>query len=197
MSIPTVPSMSFSDAARQVWWYPVVRGLVAVVVGVIVMANPTASVLFLVRVVGVFVAIDGIVGVVDGIRLRRVAGGGSGWRVTIGVLGLLAGVVLLVWPGATVGILTIVIGAWAVVAGILATVAAASLRRVPGSGWGWGLFWGLATVAFGLALIVWPDSSVAVLAWVIGLYAVLSGVVLVIAGFALRSLGRRAAEVGA
>jgi uncharacterized membrane protein HdeD (DUF308 family) len=197
MTSPSVPYLSFSDAAKQVWWYPVVRGLIAVVLGIVVMANPSASVLFLVRVVGIFVVIDGIVGIVDGFRLRSVPDGGSGWRLTLGVLGVLGGAVLLFWPAATVSILTIIVGIWAVVAGVLATIAAMSLRSIPGSGWGWGLFWGLVTLVFGLVLMFSPDSSVAVLAWIIGLYAVLSGVILVIAGFVLRSLGKRAAELGA
>lgn len=197
MTSPSVPFLSLSDAAKQVWWHPVVRGIIAVVLGIVVMANPSASVLFLVRVVGIFVIIDGIVGIIDGFRLRSVPDGGSGWRLTVGAFGVLGGAVLLFWPGATVSILTIIIGIWAVVAGVLATIAAVSLRSIPGSGWGWGLFWGLVTLVFGLVLMFSPDASVAALAWIIGLYAVLSGVILVIAGFVLRSLGRRAAELGA
>lgn len=196
MSNPTVPSLSLSQMAQQVWWYPVVRGVIAVVIGVIVMANPASSVIFLVRVLGAFLIVDGIVTLVDALRRRRAAGGDSGWRLTGGVLGVVIGVVLLVWPSATLGILAIVLGAWAVVAGIIATLGALGMRSVPGSGWGWGLFWGLVTLAFGFALIFSPHESVSVIAWIIGLYAVLSGIVLVVLGFVVRAVGKRAAEIG-
>lgn len=196
MSNPTVPSLSLSQLAQQVWWYPVVRGVIAVVLGVIVMANPASSVIFLVRVLGAFLIVDGIVTLVDALRRRRAAGGDSGWRLTGGVLGVVIGVVLLVWPSATLGILAIILGAWAVVAGIIATLGALSMRSVPGSGWGWGLFWGLVTLAFGCALIFSPRESVSVIAWIIGLYAVLSGIVLVVLGFVVRAVGKRAAEIG-
>lgn len=196
MTSPSVPYLSFSEAAKQVWWYPVVRGVIAVALGAVVMANPTASVVFLVRLLGVFVIVDGVVAVVDGVRQRGVEGGGSTWRLVTGVLGLVVGAVLLFWPGATVGVLTIIVGIWAVVGGVLAALAAFGIRSVPGSGWQWGLFWGLVTVVFGLVLMFAPDKSVAVLAWIIGLYAVLSGVILVIAGFVVRSLGKQAAAQG-
>ncbi len=196
MSSQTVPYVSFSETAKQVWWYPVVRGVIAIVLGVLVMANPTASVLFLVRLVGIFVLVDGVVGIVDGLRRRGVPDGGSGWRLGTGVLGALVGAVLLFWPEATVGVLAIILGAWAIVAGVLATIAGLGMRSVPGSGWGWGVFWGLLTFGFGLALIFSTGSTVAVLAWIIGLYAVLSGIVLVVAGFVVRSLGKRAAALG-
>jgi uncharacterized membrane protein HdeD (DUF308 family) len=194
MSSSPVPYLSFSEAANRVWWYPVVQGLIAVVIGVIVMANPTASVLFLVILVGILLLIEGIVGIVDGIRRRGMPD--ARWRLVRGVLGAIVGAVLLFWPEATVGVLAIIAGAWAIVAGILALVAGFGLRQVPGSGWGWGVFWGLLTLGFGLALIFSTGSTVAVLAWIVGLYAVLSGAVLVIAGFVVRSLGKRAAEIG-
>ena len=196
MSNPTVPSLSLSQMAKQVWWYPVVRGVIAVVIGVIVMANPASSVIFLVRVLGAFLIVDGVVTLVDARRRRRAEGGDSGWRLTGGVLGVVVGLVLLVWPSATLGILAIVLGAWAVVAGIIATLGALGMRSVAGSGWGWGLFWGLVTFAFGLALIFSPHESVSVIAWIVGLYAVLSGIVLVVLGFVVRALGKRAAEIG-
>jgi uncharacterized membrane protein HdeD (DUF308 family) len=195
-SNPTVPYVSFSQMSQQVWWYPVVRGAIAVVLGVIVMINPAASVIFLVRLLGAFLIVDGIVTLVDALRRRRADGSDSGWRVTGGAVTVVVGVVLLVWPSATLGVLAIILGAWAVVAGVLATLGALSLRTVPGAGWGWGLLWGLVTLAFGLALIFSPRSSISVIAWVIGLYAVLSGIVLVVLGFGIRSVGKRAAEIG-
>lgn len=196
MTSPTVPYVSFSSLARQVWWYPVVRGLLAVALGAIVMSNPATTVIVLVRLFGIFVIIDGVVGIVDGIRRRGNPQGGAPWRITTGAFGVVLGAVLLFWPGATISVLAIVIGAWGVVAGILATISGLSVRRVPGSGWAWGTFWGIVTMAFGFVLIVNPAGSVSAVAWIIGLYAVLSGVLLVAAGFAIRSLGKKAAALG-
>jgi uncharacterized membrane protein HdeD (DUF308 family) len=193
---PTVPYLPLSQLARQVWWYPVVRGVIAIVLGILVMANPTASVVFLVRLVGVFLIVDGVVAIVDGVRRRGAPQGGGGFRIMAGVIGLLAGGLLVAWPEATIGFLAILLGLWAIVGGILATLSALGVRHVAGSGWGWGLFWGLVTLAFGVALVFSTGATVAVLAWIIGLYAVLSGVVLVVVGFGVRAVGRRAAELG-
>lgn len=194
MSNPSVPYLSYGQLAQRVWWYAVIRGLIAIVIGVIVMANPTASVLFLVKLIGAFVLIDGVLATVDGLRRRGSPDRGAGWAIVRGVVGILAGLVLIVWPQVTVAFLAVMLGAWAIVAGALAALAGYNLRTVPGSGWGWGLFWGLLTVAFGFALIVLTTATIAVLAWVIGLYAVISGVVLVLAGFVIRTLGKHEAS---
>lgn len=195
-SSPSVPYVSFAELAKQVWWYPVARGLLAIVLGIIVMTNPKAVGSFLVTVVGIFVLVDGVVGVVDGIRRRGAPEGGASWRLATGVLGVLVGAALVFWTGATVAFMSIIVGSWAVVAGILAVVAGFGVRSVPGSGWGWGVLWGTLTFAFGVALIASPHETVAAVFWLIGLYAVLSGIVLVIAGFVIRSLGKRAAAQG-
>lgn len=196
MTSPSVPYFSFSDLAKRVWWYPVVRGLLAVVLGIIVMANPATTVIVLVRIIGVFVIIDGVMGIVDGARYRGVSG--SGWQLRLfgGVVGLLLGGALLFWPEASLTVLAVILGAWAIIGGILAVVAGYGMRKIPGSGWGWTLFWGLATFAFGLVLLLAPLEGVSAIAWAVGLYAVLAGIVLVVAGFAIRSLGKRAAALG-
>lgn len=196
MSAPTVPYFSFSELAKQVWWYPVVRGLVAVVLGVILMAFPVETVVVLVRLVGAFLVIDGVVGLVDGLRERTAAAPGWGWRVAAGAVGVLLGGALLIWPKASIAVLAAILGAWAVIGGLLAVVSALGIRRVPGSGWAWSALWGAATLAFGLVLLLAPLSGVAAIAWTVGLYAVLSGAVLVAAGFTVRALGKRAAAQG-
>ncbi|MFI2703905.1 HdeD family acid-resistance protein [Cellulosimicrobium composti] len=182
---------AFSTTAKQVWYWPVLRGVLAILFGIVALSWPDKTAAVIIWVVGIFAVVDGVVEIVEGIR-RRGTGNGTAVLVTMGVLSLAVGVVLLVWPGKTAIVLTWIVGFWAVVYGLFQTVASLDLRKVPGSGWGWGVVAGLLGIVFGLLVLLNVNAGLVSIVWLLALFAIVWGVMLVAFGFQIRSLGRRA-----
>ncbi|MFC8923771.1 HdeD family acid-resistance protein [Cellulosimicrobium sp. NPDC057127] len=182
---------AFASTARQVWYWLVVRGVLAVLLGVVALAWPTITAAAFVWVVGVFAVVDGVVEIVEGVR-RRGTGSGATALVTMGVVSVAVGVVLLVWPGKTAVVLTWIIGFWALLYGVVQVLASVALRRATGSGWAWGVVAGVLGVVFGLLVLLNVDEGLVSIVWLLGLFAVVWGVLLVVLGLQVRSLGRRA-----
>ncbi len=187
---------AFSSTAKQVWYWPVLRGVLAIILGIVAIAWPGITAVAVIWVIGIFAVVDGIVEIVEGIR-RRGAGNGTALLVTMGVLSLAVGVVLLVWPGKTAIVLTWIIGFWAVIYGLFQTVASIELRRVPGSGWGWGVLAGLLGIVFGLLVLFNVNAGLVSIVWLLGIFAIVWGVLLIAFGFQIRSLGKRAGQAAA
>jgi uncharacterized membrane protein HdeD (DUF308 family) len=104
-----------------------------------------------------------------------------------GIAGLGIGIAAAVWPGITALTLVILIGAWALVTGVLEIVAAIQLRHAISNEWLLGLS-GLLSVLFGLAVVIFPGAGALALVWLIGLYALVFGALLIGLGLRLRSL---------
>jgi len=181
---------TFSSLARHVWHWTVVRGVLAIIFGVVALVAPISTAVTLAVVVAVFAVVDGIFEIVDGIRHR--GAGGAGLRILQGALTLAFGVVLVVWPSITALAIVWTIGLWAVVVGIIQVVVALSLRKVVRSGWGWGVVSGLVSVIFGILLLARPDAGLVSIIWVLGVYAIMLGVLLVGFGLQVRRLGKEA-----
>lgn len=182
---------AFSRTAKQVWYWPVIRGVLAILFGIIALAWPDKTAAVVIWVIGIFAVVDGIVEIVEGIR-RRGTGSGTALLVTMGVLSLAVGVVLLVWPGKTAIVLTWIVGFWAVVYGLFQTVASLDLRKVAGSGWGWGVVAGLLGIVFGLLVLFNVNAGLVSIVWLLALFAIVWGVMLIAFGVQIRSLGRQA-----
>lgn len=184
---PTVASV-LQSAARRYWWLPVVRGIAVIAFGLVAVIWPHITVAAILWVVAIFAIVDGLLEIFDAIRYRKERDAGLG--IVFGVIAIAFGVVALVWPGPTITVFAIVVGIWAVVAGLVQIVASVGLRSIIGSGWAWGLTSGILTLILGILLFVWPKSSLAALVWVVGIWAFVIGIVLVVIGFRVRRLAK-------
>jgi uncharacterized membrane protein HdeD (DUF308 family) len=176
----------------RTWWMLAVRGVAAVIFGLLALIWPQITLLALVLVFGAYALVDGVFSLVAAARGRELAGGSRGWLILEGLLGIAAGIVAIVWPDITALALLWVIAAWAVVTGVLEIVAAIRLRRVLDNEWLL-IVAGALSVVFGLILIIWPGSGAIGLVWLIGIYAIAFGIVLLGLALRLRGLGRRLA----
>jgi uncharacterized membrane protein HdeD (DUF308 family) len=166
------------------WWLLAIRGIAAILFGLAAFAWPGLTIAILVIFFGAFAVVDGAIELSIAWRRR----GANGWRghLVQGLVGIIAGLVALVLPGVAALALILIIAAWAVVTGIIEIFLAFELRERLRSEWLWALT-GLASILFGLALFLFPAAGAVAMAWLIGAYALVVGILLVALGLALRS----------
>ena len=152
---PTPLSASqLKEVAGRSWIWSIVRGVAAVIFGIIAFAAPIKTAFVLALVIGLFSLVDGIVDIVDAIRYRGAAGMTS--RIVLGVISILFGLAVLFWPGLSLEVLVVIIGIWAIVAGILQVVVSSGHRGSSASGWIWGLVAGILGILFGILVMIRP-----------------------------------------
>lgn len=166
------------------WWLLALRGAAAVIFGILAFVWPGLTLSVLVILFGVYVLIDGIASLVAGFSNRRANGR---WWVTAleGVVGILAGILAFVYPGITAVLLLYFIAAWAILTGVLEMAAAFRLREEIDGEWALGLS-GLISIFLGVGLVIFPEAGALAVVWMIGLYAILFGGLLIYLAFKLR-----------
>lgn len=174
------------DILARNWWTYAVRGVVAVIFGLLALIWPAQTLLALVLIFGAYAFLDGIFAVVAGIAsIRRYD---RWWAVLLeGIAGIVIGLLTYFSPGTTALGLLLLIGAWAFITGILELVAAIELRRVIKREWTLVLS-GLLSILFSLVLFVFPGVAGLSLVWLIGIYAIFFGISVIILAFRLRGL---------
>ena len=166
------------------WWALALRGVLAVLFGVAAFIVPGLTVAFLIALFGAYALIDGVLAIVAGVKAAE-HHERFGSLLLRGILGIAAGLVAFILPAATAVVLTLMIGAWAIVTGVLEIVAAVHLHRAHGE---WLLIAnGVLSVLFGLFLAVVPALGVLTLVWIIGGYAIVFGAIMLALAFRLRA----------
>ncbi|HMN36235.1 MAG TPA: HdeD family acid-resistance protein [Hyphomicrobium sp.] len=176
------------DALARNWWLILLRGILAVIFGVLTFIWPGLTLFTLVIFYGAFALLDGIVALV-----ASVTGGAPAprwWLAVVGLVGIAAGVVTLMWPGITGLVLLYFIAGWAIAAGVFQIIGAIRLRKEIEGEWLL-VASGILSVAFGLLVLAYPGAGALGLAFAIGGFAIVYGVMLI--AFSLRL--RKHAEV--
>jgi uncharacterized membrane protein HdeD (DUF308 family) len=169
------------------WWLVALRGTLAVIFGAAAFVWPGLTFEVLVLLFGAYALVDGVIVLSFGLMA---AGDGQRWWPLVlgGVVGIATGVLTFVQPAAMALALVYVIGAWAIVTGILEIVAAIRLRKVITSEWLMG-FSGVLSIVFGALALAQPGSGALALVFLFGFYAILAGISQISLGFRLRGLG--------
>jgi uncharacterized membrane protein HdeD (DUF308 family) len=174
------------------WWVLVVRGVAAVIFGVLTFVAPGASLLALVVLFGVYAIVNGVMNL--SLTPRRMGETRWGSLLFESIASIVAGVLTLIWPGISALVLLFLIGAWAIATGIGQIVAAVRLRKMIRGEWLLGLV-GLLSIAFGLLLFASPGAGALAVVYWIGAYALVFGALLIALGVRLRSWGRSATRM--
>ncbi len=170
------------------WRALALRGLVALLFGLVVLFWPGLVLAVLAVLFGIYALVDGAITFVPALRSSDRDAQRS-LPVAEGVVGIIAGLVALLWPGLSASGLVYVIAGWAVATGVLKILSAIALRAEVENGWllaGSGAL----SVLFGTVLVVLARSDLPFLAPFIGVFAVVVGLALVVFAFRLRERGR-------
>jgi uncharacterized membrane protein HdeD (DUF308 family) len=162
------------------WWIYVFRGFLAIAFGLLAIIWPGLTIGILIVLFGVYVIFEGLLALSAAFRNRD----RKLWWVLLleGIAGIIVGLFAFIWPGATAVVLIIFIAFWAILTGILEIAAAVQLRRRLKGEWALGLT-GVLSILIGIILISNPGAGVVAVAWLIGIYAILFGLLLTTLGF--------------
>jgi uncharacterized membrane protein HdeD (DUF308 family) len=184
----TMESTGFANVLQRGWWRLLLRGLAAIAFGLIAWLRPGISLAALVIVFGLYALVDGILCVWMGIAGRKL---NEDWWVLLlmGFIGIGVGLLTFSRPGITALGLLFYIAIWAIARGALEIVAAIHLRKEVKGEWRL-VVAALASIALGVFLMASPARGVLALLWVIGLFAIVFGVMEVILAFRARKFVR-------
>jgi uncharacterized membrane protein HdeD (DUF308 family) len=172
------------------WWAFLLRGVLAVIFGILALIVPGSVLTVLVLLFGAWVLVDGVF---DAVAAFQARGRDRSWWLSLleGLAGVVVGVIALLLPELAAEVLLLLISAWAIVTGVIEIVTAIRMReQIRGE------FWlalaGIASIAFGLLLFLFPADGALAIVWLIGGYAILFGVMLVALGWRLRGVNELA-----
>ena len=173
-----------NEVLAKNWWAVALRGVVAILFGISAFAVPYVAMLSLVVVFAAFSFVDGVFGIVMSVRGAR-KGERWVWLLVSSILGVVAGVVALLWPGITVLAFVMLVAAWALVSGTFMLISAFRLKIDHGRVWL--VIGGIASVVLGILLVISPFIGALVLTFWIGAHALVLGVTLLVLAYKLRS----------
>jgi uncharacterized membrane protein HdeD (DUF308 family) len=173
-------------AARHHWWLFLLRGLLAIAFGVLVTLLPGATVVALMAFVAAYALVDGIVTIVSAVRLRTLF---NRWWVLLlqGLISAAFGVLAFMRPGLSLLYIVIAVSVWMLLASITQFMLARA-QKYMGASPVWSTVGGILSLALAVAAVAYPGLTVLSVVALIGWFALIVGVVQVIAAFRVRSL---------
>jgi uncharacterized membrane protein HdeD (DUF308 family) len=175
------------------WWALALRGLAAVIFGILAFVWPHITLTALVFLFGAYALVDGAFAIVAGIKSH---GEFKRWGLLLlqGILSVAAGVFAFMIPAMTAFILLVLIASWAIVSGAFQIAAAIQMRKHIKGEWLLALA-GVFSILFGAVLLLNPVAGALAVVWIIGGYSIVFGVMLMALGFKLRGLERIAHQM--
>ena len=170
------------------WWVFLLRGIFAVLFGILAFAMPGITLASLILVWGAYAFADGVMNLVAAISGKT--DDDHRWMVGLqGVVGVVAGVITFLMPGVTALGLLLAIVAWSIAIGVLQIVAAIKLRKeITGEFW-LGLS-GVVSILFAFFVIARPGEGALAIVWLIGIYALIFGIFLIAFAFRIKGAAK-------
>ena len=177
-------TLALLPALAENWWLVLLRGIASILFGVLAFVWPGLTVFWLVLLFAAYAIVDGVIAL-------WAAATGPGvmaprwWLVVIGLLGIAAGVVTFMYPAMTAIVLLYFIAGWMIASGVFTIVGAIMLRKEIEGEW-WLILNGALSILIGLFMFFQPGAGALALIWLIGAYALIVGVTLVMLAFKLK-----------
>jgi uncharacterized membrane protein HdeD (DUF308 family) len=184
-----------ADFIHRIWSSAVVSGLLAVILGAVILAWPGPSILVTSGLFGAYLLVSGVAMVVLGFSLPVASAASRFLSVISGVASVVLGILAFkhFGEGYAVLLLAIWIGVGFIVRGVTVMATAIADKQFPGRGWA--IFFGIVSVLAGFVVLAYPFDSIVTLALVAGIWLVVLGVAEIISGFGMRSDAKKVAKV--
>lgn len=174
-----------NDILCQSWWMPALRGAVAIAFGLIALFWPGLTLLGLIGLFAAYALLGGAISVLAAMRYRKTHD--DWWMpLRLGIVAIGASVIAVIHPALSVMVLVMLIGAHAMISGILDIAMAIRLRKVMRHEWLLALA-GAAAILFGVLAFLFPGAGALAIVWMISVYALATGMLLVALAFRLRA----------
>lgn len=178
-------------ALSKIWWLPLLRGIILIVLGIYALLQPGITIAALAQVMGFFLIIDGVIAVVAGIAGQVPS---RGWTILRGIVAILVGILVFAHPVLVAGITAVVImymiAFSAIFSGVIEIAAAIrDHREIEGVG-GY-VLGGILSIIFGILLLMAPFLFGLTMVRIIGVFAAITGVVMITLAFRLKGIGKR------
>jgi uncharacterized membrane protein HdeD (DUF308 family) len=192
MVSPLSPLTSeIADAVRSHWWLFLLRGVLAIVFGILALWWPGATLIVLMAFIAAYALVDGIVAIAAAFRLRRFF---SRWWVVLiqGIISAVFGIWAFVQPALSFWYIVISVALWMLFAS-MAQFALADAHRAMGGKPIWAILGGIVSLVLAVVAIVYPGLTVVAVIALIAWFSLLAGVMSLMVAFSMRSIGRRTA----
>jgi uncharacterized membrane protein HdeD (DUF308 family) len=182
----SVPGLSGAvNVIARNWWALLIRGIVAIIFGILAFIWPGATILAIGILFGAYAFVDGVFAIIATVRAAEA--GERWWPFLIeGIVGILIAAITFYDIRITLLALYLTIAAWAFITGIFEIVAAIQLRKAIANEF-WLILGGIASIAFGVLMVIFPLIGALALIWLIGTYAIIFGIIMIAFSFRLRA----------
>lgn len=135
------------------WWLTLLLGIVMLAIGMLIFIYPAISYLTLSLIAGIAILISGVIYLVMSASKRTK---NHGWLLFCGVIEIILGAILTIWPAVTAALLPYFLGFWLMFKGFTIVGIGTDMSDVKGSGWGWTIIWGLAIIVCAFVILIYP-----------------------------------------
>jgi uncharacterized membrane protein HdeD (DUF308 family) len=166
------------------WWALALRGALAILLGLIAFLTPGLFLVWIALLFAAYLIVDGVFAIIAGLRAAQRHE--RWWPFALeGLVDIVAGIIVFLLPAAGALAFVYVVSAWSIITGLFRIAAAIRLRKQIRGEWLLVLN-GILSVAFGIVIALAPLIGLVVIAWTIGIYAIVFGIILVALAFRLR-----------
>ena len=172
---------SMDDLLGRSWWMLALRGVIALLFGILALMWPGITLLWLVFLFAAYALLTGVVSVAGAVTNRKADK--QWWMILLlGLVGIAAGLLAVIYPGLTALALVLLMGANAVVTGVLDIAVAVRLRKAIRNEWLL-ILTGVVSIVFGVLVLLFPGAGALALVWLISTYAIFTGILLLALAF--------------
>ena len=175
---------SYDDLRRGARTALIIQGVLSIIMGVLFLAMPGVTAIVFGMMFAIWIAAGGVMSLIG--HFSRDKEHRSGWTLAGAILSIIAGIVAFVLPGAATLALALVVGFWALVAGVTGIVSSFSLRKMGAKYWWTMLINGIVGVLVGIVFVVSPAGALVSLAWVLGIFAIVDGIAEIVLGIRMK-----------
>ncbi|HME82515.1 MAG TPA: HdeD family acid-resistance protein [Candidatus Eremiobacteraceae bacterium] len=167
------------------WWVLLIRGIVGIIFGALFIFYPGITLVALLYLFGAYALVDGVFALIQAFRLG--VHSDRWWPLIFeAIVGVAVGIVFFRFTGLSAVVVAFVIAVWAITTGIFELVAAFRFGGSGGAPWLLGIG-GVLSIIVGIIFAWAPIEALLAYVWVLGIYAIIFGVMLIVWSFRLRS----------